>query len=245
MTDAADDKLDAILAQEEQLLKVSTARAMQAYQADASTDNLRRWQAAKKALAAFASGQAEAGDSFRNIAELARWATTQGYLISERSIHNHARYPGFPHKQKDGSYLKSQVEAYAASAWENPSRPGTAPDTGDSAADKARLIREQADKLTLANEITRKNYIQRSLVEQEMSARASFLKRDLQNLGPRLVDRVIEEAAVLIRAAGVDLSGVNMHQLIPDLEQFYAREIGRHLNNYAEARGFIPPQEND
>jgi hypothetical protein len=238
------DKLDAILAQEEQLLKVSTAKAMQAYQQDNSTDNLRKWQAAKKALAEFTASQGESGDRFKNLAEVARWVITQGYLVSERSIHNHARYPGFPHKQKDGGYVKHQVETYAASVWENPSRPA-APASTDSANDKARMLKEQADKLELANEITRKNYILRSLVEQEMAARASFLKRDLYNLGPRLVDRVVEQAATLIREAGVDLTGVNMHQLIPDIEQFYAREIGRHLNNYAEARGFIPVGEND
>lgn len=75
---------------------------------------------ANKALNDYREQQAASGDRFRNLAEVARWVVSSGYLVSERSIHNHARHPGFPHKQKDGSYIKRQVEEYAAATWENP-----------------------------------------------------------------------------------------------------------------------------
>lgn len=45
------DKLDAIIRQKERLLKIGLAKAMQAYQMDNSIENLRRMQAAEKALA--------------------------------------------------------------------------------------------------------------------------------------------------------------------------------------------------
>jgi hypothetical protein len=45
------DKLDAIIKQKERLLKIGLAKAMQSYQMDNSIENLRRMQAAEKALA--------------------------------------------------------------------------------------------------------------------------------------------------------------------------------------------------
>ncbi len=107
---------------------------------------------ATKELNAYREQQSSSGDRFRNIAEAARWIVSQGYLVSERSISNHSRYPGFPHKQKDGSYIKEQVADYAATAWENPTKqtqPGQDQDREDY---KTGINRETERKLKLKND---------------------------------------------------------------------------------------------
>jgi hypothetical protein len=195
---------------------------------------------ATKELNAYREQQSSSGDRFRNIAEAARWIVSQGYLVSERSISNHSRYPGFPHKQKDGSYIKDQVADYAATAWENPTRqtqPGQDQDREDY---KTGINRETERKLKLKNDQEEGRLIARSLVEQELSARLSFLKRDLYNLGPRAIDTLVEKFCILVKDQGVELDGVNLHSLISDMEQVWDKNISAYLDSYARPRGFLP-----
>mgnify|MGYP001225597566 CR=1 FL=1 len=130
-------------------LKANLVKAMDAMNAEPNTSTIRAYTAAKKALDSFLAeqNQVDAGERFRNIEQAAAWIAGAGYLVSARTVRNHAdRAAGFPRKQKDGSFLKSEIEAYAAQAWENPSRPSAPADDEDS-DHKKRYLKEQADKL--------------------------------------------------------------------------------------------------
>lgn len=248
MTDK-DAKIDAVIGRQEEALKAAVLNALKAMNKSATHANVKGYQTAKKALEDYQAKQAgeQSSERFRNIEQASAWIIGQGYLVSPRTVRNHAeKVTGFPRKQKDGSYLKGEIEAYALATWENPGRPVTESQPAQSTG-RDDLLAEQVRKLRLANEITEGNYILRSLVEQEFAARASFLKRDLLNLGPRFIDRMMDKFSTLLKDAGVSLEDINIHALIPDLEAFWDRKIAEHLNEYSKARGFIPekPQGTD
>jgi len=232
--------LDARIGNLEAELQANLVKAMDAMSADPTPTTIRAYTSAKKALDTFQAdlSQAESADRFKNIEQAAAWVIGEGYIVSPRTVRNHAdRFPGFPRKQKDGGYLKSEIESYAAQAWENPRKPIAAPSEagGDH---KARYMKEQADKLALANEITRKNYILRSEVEQRCAAAASFLKKDLSNFGPRICDRMIDVLSDYLRGKGVDLEDVNMQAVMPDLLDEYDKKLDSWLDRYAQSTRF-------
>jgi hypothetical protein len=225
----------------EEDLKANLVKAMDAMGSDPTTATIRAYSAAKKALDTFQATQpqAESGERFKNIEQAAAWIPGAGYLVSARTVRNHAdRFPGFPRKQKDGSYLKSEVAAYAAQTWENPSKPVSPADEEVGDDHKKRYLKEQADKLSLSNEITRKNYILRSDVEQRCSAAASFLKKDLSNFGPRICDQLIDVLSDYLRGKGLDLEDINMQAVIPDLLDEYDKKLDNWLNRYAQSTQF-------
>ena len=228
----------------ESMLAMAELKARIALMQAATHENTRNWKAQDKTLKEYRAGKVTgaSGERFKNIEQAAAWIIQQGYIVSARSVRNHADKPGFPKKQKDGSFLQVEVAAYAAANWENPSKPAVDDPAEMKTAQRNELIAEQTRKLRLANEITEGNYILRSLVEQEFAARASFLKRDLFNLGPRFVDRLMDKFSALLKDAGVSIDGVNLHALVPDMEDFWDKRMAEHLHEYSKARGFIPEQ---
>lgn len=244
MTDKS-AQIDALIERQEESLKLAVINALKAMNKSATHANIKGYQTAKKALEDYQAKAVEApGERFKNIEQTASWIIGQGYLVSPRTVRNHAeKMTGFPRKQKDGSYLQTEVAVYASATWENPGRPATEA-TGNSAG-RDELVAEQVRKLRLANEITEGNYILRSLVEQEFSARASYLKRDLFNLGPRFVDRMMDRFSTLLKECGVPTEEINIHALVPDMEAYWDRNIAEHLNEYSKARGFIPEPVKD
>lgn len=242
MTDQA-AKLDALLDQQEQALKIVVGKAMQAMNSSATVANVRNYEAARKALDAYKERQtaAESCERFRNLEQVAAWIISQGYLVSVRTVRNHADRPGFPKKQKDGSYLKPELEVYAASNWENPSRPpaGGEVKTGS----KEDFTFEQVRKLRLANEITEGLYVLKSDAEQRAAAAAAYLKNDLANFGPKAVDRFVEITVDFFRATGIDTDNINLPAILPDLLEQYDRSLESWMDRYAKATSFAEIQE--
>lgn len=226
----------------EKALQTALTNARKAMDKSATHANIRNYQTAKKALEDYLAKQTGemTGERFRNIEQASSWIIGQGYLVSPRTVRNHAeKIAGFPRKQKDGSYLKGEIEAYSVATWENPGRP-VVEVLPTVAAGREDLLAEQVRKLRLANDITEGNYILRSLVEQEFSARASYLKRDLFNLGPRFVDRMMDKLSTLLKECGVPVEEINIHALVPDMEAYWDLKVAEHLHEYSKARGFIP-----
>jgi hypothetical protein len=226
------------LATEKEILSAAVQKTALAYQENPSLENLRKWNGAKSAFAKAdaQAGADEAGERFKNLEAVCTWIITQGYIVSARTIRNHAERPGFPHRQKDGSYLSPEIEAYADQTWENPSRPKAT--GGDEEDHRRRLAKEQADKLSLANEITRGNYLLRSDVEQRCATAASFLKKDLSNFGPRICDQLVDVASDYLRNLGMDMDEINLQAVIPDLQEEYDRKLDAWLDRYARATSF-------
>jgi hypothetical protein len=239
MTDKA-AQIDAIIERQEEALKSAVLSALKAMNKSATHANIRNYQTAKKALEDYQTKAGETtGERFKNIEQASSWIIGQGYLVSPRTVRNHAeKMTGFPRKQKDGSYLQTEMAVYASATWENPGKPAT--ETLTNGAGRDELVAEQVRKLRLANEITEGNYILRSLVEQEFSARASYLKRDLFNLGPRFVDRMMDKLSTLLKECGLPVEEINIHALVPDMEAYWDLKVAEHLHEYSKARGFIP-----
>lgn len=235
MTADKSAQIDAIIERQEEALKAAVLSALKAMNKSATHANIKSYQAAKKALEDYQAKQATeaTGERFRNIEQASAWIIGQGFLVSPRTVRNHAeKMQGFPRKQKDGSYLKSEIEAYAIATWENPSQPTTEA-TPAVANNRDGLITEQIRKLRLANEEKEKTLISRMLVEQQFAARAAFLKQDLANYGPFLVDRFIEYAAAYLKAAGIELDTVSLASIAPDLVADYDLKLERWLDRYA------------
>lgn len=243
MTDQT-EKLDAFIGQQEQALKVAVAASMREMNQSPVIANIRAYEAARKALDAYLERQAtaESGERFKNIEQAAAWIAGAGYLVSVRTVRNHAERTGFPRKQKDGSYLKSEIEAYAATNWENPTRTAS-PGQENGGDHKTRYLKEQADKLELANEITRKNYILRTDVEQRCAQAAAFLKKDLSNFGPRICDQMVSALADFLRAQGMDMENINLQAVFPDLLYDYDQKLDAWLDRYARSTRFTEEEE--
>lgn len=190
MSEAVDFTVD----QQEQALKLAVAKAMKAMNEAPTTANVRAYQAASKALAAFQreQGQENAAERLPNLEQAAAWLIQQGFLVSPRTVRNHAeRVAAFPRKQKDGSYLQSEILDYARRSWENPSRPMV----GDVApADHTDAIkRETARKLQMDNDIKAGLYLLRSSEEQRDAAVLAGFRRHLESSAPERLQALLAE----------------------------------------------------
>jgi len=230
--DAMTDTTEQALASAALRLKIGAMKGEKGAPAELSRAN--------KALADYREQQSASGDRFRNLAEASRWIITQGYLVSDRSVHNHSRYPGFPHKQKDGSYIKKQVEDYAAVTWENPTI-GKPVSAGQSEDYKTGIQRETERKLKLKNdeeegrlirvedEIRRRVNVIVGLKIAMENHRASFVQllsermRDNQDTQP---DQLDEESQTWQRKALDDLVSEAGHIYSDIVLQVFA-EIGK------------------
>jgi len=235
MTADKSAQIDAIIERQEEALKAAVLSSLKAMNKSATHANIKSYQAAKKALEDYQSKQAAdvTGERFRNIEQASSWIIAQGYLVSPRTVRNHAeKMQGFPRKQKDGSYLKSEIEAYAVATWENPCRPTTETPPASNVDHGSRLKKALADEREIKVAQLSGSLISRAEVEQQFSARAAFLKQDLANFGPFAVDRFIELMSAHLKASGVDLEGFAISAIVPDLVAEYDLKLEKWLDRY-------------
>lgn len=176
MTEAA-EKLDAILAQQESLLKQAVAKCMAKVNTEPTSANLRDLKAAQKQLADFQRDQEQqtSGGRFSTVLEAARWIMAEGYLVKERSAHDHIKN-NIP-RQKDGTYLQKHIDDYARRTWENPGRLAAEPDNTDH---KARLVKAMADEREIKVKQLQSNLIDASEEEQRDAAVLLGIRRHLE-----------------------------------------------------------------
>lgn len=203
-----------------------------------NTDDLKRLKATEKELieAMAKKSEAETGERFRNLEQAAAWIAGAGYLVSARTVRNHADRAGFPKRQKDGAYLKGEVAAYAMANWENPSRP--VEPNGGSTGSKEDLVIEQVRKLRINNDVQEGLYVLKSEAEQRAAAAAAYLKNDLANFGPKAVDCFVELTVDFLRSAGIDTDTINLPTILPDLLEQYDRSLEGWMDRYAKAGSF-------
>lgn len=226
--------IDALPDSIEQMLATAEFKARIALIQAATVENTRNWRAQDKALKEYREQRTavDNGQRFKNIEQAANWIISQGFIVSARSVRNHADKPGFPKKQKDGCYLQAEIAAYAAANWDNPAKPVIDDPAEQKMAQRNDLIAEQTRKLRLANEITEGMYIRLAKVEQQFASRAAFLKQDLANYGPFVVDRFIEFASSYLKAAGIDLDSISLASIAPDLVSDYDLRLEKWLDRY-------------
>lgn len=179
--------IDTILSQQEELLKQAVAKCMSRVNTDPNSANLRDLRSAQKQLAEYQKNmQTEtSGGRFTSTIEAARWIMAEGYLVKERSAQDHVKQNVA--RQKDGTYLQKHVEEYARRTWENPGQTQLQPEMDD----KARLIKAQADKLELGNEVTRGQYLLKSEEEARDARVLAAIKQAVENFGPFIIQDLI------------------------------------------------------
>ena len=223
MTDAA--SIDAFLSQEEAVLKAAVAQTMTDYHTDRSTDNLRRWDVAKKALAAFRAQQ-ETGSSFAT-QELARdYLLRQGFPCSagKLSMDTGSGIIGRAVVNGKKVYTQKALDRYAQGHLKK-----TAVDAPDD--HRARLIKEQADKLALNNEITRGAYLLKSEEEQRDARVLAGIKQAVLNFGPFVIGDLLTLAGSLIG----DDAAHKLGRLSPELLARYDDHAQELFDRFAKA----------
>jgi len=197
---------------------------------------------AQKALDAYLA-QRDSEGWLRSAPEAGRWLATQGYISSRgNAITADVARKVVETLKKDPKkgYSQKLVVQAADMKWGKPGGriDGKVPiiqEEIDKAREQARIAKETADKLAFANDIARGNYLPKNEVEQMIAASCAFLKQDLSNFGPYIVDQMIELTGKYLKSQGIDAE--NITAITPDLLDMYDNRLERWLNRYAEATG--------
>lgn len=131
--------------------------------------------------------------------------------------------------KRGGYYHAAEIDVYART-WCKPS------DTQEPAKPsdhKEEILRETARKLRVQNEEREGTLIPRPEVEQGLARRLAFLKQDLSNFGPFMVDRFIEAAAAHLRQCP-DPDSINLQSIAPDLVDLYDTKLEAWLDRYVQ-----------
>jgi len=220
----------------EAALSAKLAKATEAMAAEPNTATIKAYNDAKKALDTFLADQSNAktGERFKNLEQAASWVIKEGYIVSGKTVRNHAHSAGFPRQQKDGSYLLKEIAAYAATAWDNPSRP-TEPRPDTDYSDQVK--RETARKLKLDNDIKEGRYLLRSEEEQRDAQVLYGIKLAVENWGPFMVQDLISVAALEL---GEEVSA-RLGRITPELLVRYRSLSGELFDRFAAAGSIEVP----
>lgn len=160
-----------------------------------------------------------------------------GFNISKSTFYRHFA-GGKIGPQKDGSFLKADVDAYAKAFLKltDGTAADPAPVEDDTQVNKrfheARKIKAQADHWQIKAAILRGEYIERAAFERALARRAAIFKSDGENFF-----RV--NAGEIINITKGDLA------LAPDLIDFCLQQFEAWLNRYSEDKEFELPAQAD
>ena len=180
---------------------------------------------------------------FRSAREAGAWLSQQGYISNRgNSVAPDVARKMVETLKKDPKrgYSRRLVVQTADMKWGKPggkiddSRPPIQEEI-DKAREQARIAKETADKLAFRNEVDRGNFLPKIEVEQMIAASCAYLKQDLLNFGPHIVDLFIESTSNYLKSKGVDLDEANITAVAPDLLDVYDTRLERWLGRYAEA----------
>ena len=120
------------------------------------------------------------------------WLTAAGYAITERSVRNHVDQGMLPAKRSRNGRVEQirilDLERYARQHLQRQ----TVAEIGD---DKARLIKQQADKLELENDLKRGRYLDKAEEEQRDAAILAGFRRHLETAAPDRLQSLLAEIA--------------------------------------------------
>jgi len=218
---------------EEQILIDVVEKTGQAYQEAPTVDNLRKWNAAKAALEKNRKAQTEAteGVRFRNLAEVSRWLTRQGYKAQERTVRNHHKSGLFP-AQPGGEYRQQDIETYAKNHLD---RPGYSDkNMGGTANAKDRLAEAMAEGKELDNKKKRGELVDAAEEEARDAKLWRAVRADIENYAPGIITELVE------RVLSCDPPEELRHRitaLIPELRVTYEDFIAEMFDRYARDGG--------
>ena len=200
-----------------------------------NTDDLKRLKATEKELEETMAKRAEAetGERFKNIEQAAAWIIGTGFIVSPRTVRNHAEKAGFPRKQKDGSYLKNEIGAYAAANWENPSKPADPEElTAGNANDRLKIA--LAEDRELRNKKTKGELIDAAEEEARDAALWGAIRSEVENQAPGVINDLVE--SILALDPPEDLRQ-RIVSLIPALRDRHEDRIAEIFDRFARDGG--------
>lgn len=225
MTDIT-QKIDNLMAKEEELLAKAIAQTMQAYNQKPTIANLKDWEGAKQAFESFrAKKQAEINPEdapLKNILEVLDYLQQQGWKVSKSKLYDDQ---GKIDKQKDGSIIKKDADRYAKLCLSKLDGSDYEIDPTQKNKEETRLTKERADKIAFENEIMRGSYVLCEEAEQQMAARAAYLKNSIEGFFHSLSPRIAEI-----------INGDTTK--IPELTEFCLREVEDFFNHYSKPLTF-------
>lgn len=129
-------------------------------------------------------------DTLATIADAHEWLTEQGFTVTERTVRNHIKSGMLPaqtsrNKKVTGIRLLD-LARYAKIHLAKP-------DVADPSDHRARLLKQQADKIELENDIKRGKYIDRAEEEQRDAAVLAGFRKHLENAAPDRLNELISD----------------------------------------------------
>jgi len=134
-------------------------------------------------------------DHLPNIPAAHAWLIENGYDITERSVRNHAKAGMLPAERTRNGKIKQirikDLDRYARQHLERTDAPSD---------DKARLLKAQADKLEIENDIKRGRYLDRAEEEQRDAAILASFRQHLERSAPDRLQSLLAEVGQHIDA---------------------------------------------
>lgn len=225
-----DDKFTAILENDEKLLISAVARSMKAYHQSGKVAELRDYEAAKKALEECrrkkAAEQEPDKQAFKNILEVLDYLQAEGWKIQKSALYS-KQYA--IKKQSDGAMLKKDVDDFASRYLRK--LDGSDMEEGDlskkTEAEVRKLLAE-AEKKEIEVSQLRGEVVDRSEVEQQLAARAAFLKNSLEGFFHSMTPRLIEKAE-------------GNQARTPEVVEFCLSELAELFDHYSKPHTFSVP----
>ncbi len=219
-----DDTLKLLDENEGNLLLSALGKAINAYKENPTAQNLKEYSAAKQAVENYKARQQAAENPeeqrFKNLLEVIVYLREEGWKCSKSKIYEDQNKID---RQSDGTITKKDADKYASIFLRRLDGSINADDLDP--AEKLRweieIAKEKAEKLHRENEIERGIYLLRSDVEHMLAARAAYLK---DNLGAAFIHSRASQIILLVNGD---------QTRIPDLVEFWLRNIDEIFNHYA------------
>ncbi|MEK6531269.1 MAG: hypothetical protein AABZ23_02105 [Deltaproteobacteria bacterium] len=167
------DKLDGLLAREEELLGKALLQSMKRYNDNPTKKNRVDMEDAKKALAGVRAGKGETGPCFPNLLAVLEYLKAEGWKIEKSKAYKDGRKIG---RQKDGTYRQKDVDEYARLCLQKLAGATPADNVMEEKARlEARILEEKLKALALENEINAGKWILKSEAEQKHTFKLALL----------------------------------------------------------------------
>lgn len=141
--------------------------------------------------------QPTAAPSFSGIPAAHSWLLTQGYQLTEKTLRNHVDQGKLPAEKHRNGKVKQirmiDLDRYARQWLER-----NDPDAENN--HRARLIKEQADKIALDNDIKRGRYLDREVEEQRDAAVLASFRRHIESATPDRLQEMIANISKMVDA---------------------------------------------
>ncbi len=199
--------------------------ALKAVRENPSTANVKEYEKANRSIEEyFKKKEAEASNEirFQNILDVSGYLQSEGWKISKSKLYADR---GIIKTQADGSYLKKDVDKYAEKFLRKLDGSDIDSDPFEKLKEETRLTKERADKVAFENEIMRGSYVLREEAEQQLAARAAYIKSSIEGFFHSLSPRIAE-------LIGGDATKIS------ELTEFCLREVEDFFHHYSKPLTF-------